>query len=150
MISTPQSTLAAHVASLPQLPMKQLWQLWDKHFPRRPPHHNRSYIEGRLAFQIQQEQLGGIKPEARTQLIKIGESQSAMTRRCAANVCVVPGTVLIREYDNREHRVTALADGNFAYEGKQFKSLSAAARCITGSQWSGPLFFGLRTPRSAK
>ena len=139
MTSPPQPTLAAKVASLPQLPMKQLWQLWDKHFPRRPPHHNRSYIEGRLAFQIQQDQLGGIKPEARTQLIKIGESQSSMTRRRPATVCVVPGTVLIREYDNREHRVTALVEGGFECEGRLFKSLSAAARYIVGCQVSGPI-----------
>ena len=37
----------------------------------------------------------------------------------------------------------ALTDGGFEYEGRRFKSLSAAARHITGSQWSGPVFFGL-------
>ncbi|MBV5345342.1 MAG: DUF2924 domain-containing protein, partial [Rhodoferax sp.] len=51
----------------------------------------------------------------------------------------------------REHRVTALADGGFQYEGRRFKSLSAAARHITGTQWSGPVFFGLiKTERKAK
>lgn len=92
---------------------------------------------------MQQEVLGSIKPDIRTQLIKIGESQSAVTPRRTATVCVVPGTVLIREYDNREHRVTALPEGGFECEGRLFKSLSAAARYIVGCQVSGPAFFGL-------
>jgi len=58
-------------------------------------------------------------------------------------VRIVPGTVLVREHDNREHRVTALPDGGFDYEGRRFKSLSAVARHVTGCQWSGPAFFGL-------
>jgi hypothetical protein len=37
-----------------------------------------------------------------------------------------------------------LANG-VLFRGKQFRSLSEVARVITGSHWSGPLFFGLRT-----
>ena len=146
----PQS-LAARVATLPKLPMKDLWALWDKYFPRRPSHHHRTYVEGRVAFKIQEEAFGGIKPDTRQQLIKIGEAQSKFNTRRKAEICVAPGTVLIREDDNREHRVTAQADGSFEFEGQRFNSLSAVARHITGSQWSGPVFFGLvKTQRRAK
>ena len=55
-----------------------------------------------------------------------------------------PGTVLVREWGQRDHQVTVTASGLFQYEGKPFKSLSAVARHITGTQWNGPLFFGLR------
>ncbi len=133
---------AARVASLTNLPMKELWSLWDKYFPRRPPHHNRGYVEGRVAYKLQEEALG-TDLAVRSQMIRIGEAQSNMKTRRATEVRIVPGTVLVREYDNREHRVTTLADGSFDYEGRQFKSLSAAARYITGSQWSGPVFFGI-------
>ena len=143
MTTAPQS-LAARVAALPQLPMKELWALWDEFFPRRPSHNNRSYVEGRVAYKMQEAVLGGIKPEVRQQLIKIGEAQSAMARRRPTEVRIVPGTVLIREFDNRERRVTATADGCFELDGKSFKSLSAAARYIVGCQVSGPLFFGLK------
>jgi len=149
-LTQPQS-LAARVAALPKLPMKELWALWDKHFPRRPSHHHRSYVEARIAFKIQEEAFGGIKPETRQQLIKIGEAQSKLSTRRKSEICVVPGAVLIREYDNREHRVTAQTDGSFEFEGQRFNSLSAVARRITGSQWSGPVFFGLaKTQRRAK
>lgn len=139
--STP--TLAARVASLPRLPMKDLWALWDTYFPRRPSHHNRDYVQARVAYKMQEEALGGLQLEVRKQLIEIGETQSAIKQRRTRDIRIVPGTVLIREYDAREHRVTALADGVFEYEGRRYKSLSAVARSITGSQWSGPVFFGL-------
>ena len=140
---TQDQSVAARVAVLPRLPMKELWALWDKYFPRRPSHHNRDYIEGRVAFKVQEEVFGGIKPEIRQHLIRIGEVQSKIRVRHTNDVRIVPGTVLVREFDNREHRVTVMVDGGFEYEGRRFKSLSAAARHITGTQWSGPLFFGL-------
>ena len=147
---SPPETLAARVASLPKLPMKELWQLWDQHFPRRPTHHHRGYIESRVAFKIQEAVLGGAKLEVRTQLIRIGEAQSKMSTRRSTEVCIVPGTKLMREYENHEHHVLALADG-FEYAGKQFKSLSAVARQIAGCQVSGPAFFGIvKTQRRTK
>ena len=54
-----------------------------------------------------------------------------------------PGTILLREWGEREHRVTVTAEGLFEYQGRNFKSLTAVARHITGAHWSGPLFFGL-------
>ena len=48
------------------------------------------------------------------------------------------------EVDAREHRVTALADGVFEYEGRRYKSLSAIATEIAGTRWNGFLFFGLK------
>ena len=143
-MTTHTQSLAARVQALPTLPMKELWQLWDRFFPRRPSHHNRNYIEGRVAYKLQEEALGGIDPRVRKQLIKIGEDQSKIPGRNAGEIRIVPGTVMVREYNNREHRVTALADGLFEIEGKTFKSLSAAARSIVGCQVSGPVFFGLK------
>lgn len=42
--------------------------------------------------------------------------------------------------------MTVLEDG-FDYRGKRYRSLSAIAHAITGTRWSGPAFFGLRTRR---
>lgn len=146
-----EQTVAARVAALPNLPMKELWALWDKYFPRRPSHHNRGYVEGRVAYKMQEEAFGGLKPDVRQQLIRIGAAQSKLNTRTTNDIRIVPGTVLVREFDSREHRVMALTDGGFEYEGRRFKSLSAAARHITGTQWSGPVFFGLvKTKRRTK
>jgi len=53
------------------------------------------------------------------------------------------GTVLIRQWRGVSHRVTVL-DTAVVYRGRRYKSLSEVARAITGSRWSGPLFFGLK------
>ena len=144
---TQEPSIAAQVASLRALPMLHLWKLWDRYFPRRPAHANRGYIEGRVAYRLQQEAYGTDCP-VRSQLVHIGESLSRIKSRKAVQVHVVPGTILIREYDDREHRVVAQADGVFECEGRRFNSLSAAARHITGGQVSGPVFFGLKGSKS--
>ena len=61
-----------------------------------------------------------------------------------------PGTVLLREWGEREHKVTVSAAGLFEYEGRAFKSLTAVARHITGAHQSGPLFFGMGGKRGAQ
>jgi hypothetical protein len=53
------------------------------------------------------------------------------------------GTRLIRESRGVQHCATVRDDG-FEYQGRPFKSLSAVARAITGTQWNGSVFFGLK------
>ena len=55
-----------------------------------------------------------------------------------------PGTRLLREWQGVTHHVTVLASG-FEYSGRTWRSLTAISRSITGTAWSGPLFFGLRS-----
>ena len=140
-----QPSVAAQVAGLPQLPMKELWSFWDKYFDRRPPHTNREYLESRLAYKIQEEAYGGLTTEVKKRLIAIGVKHSRIKpRRKVQEIYFAPGTVLVREWGQRDHQVTVTASGLFEYEGRAFKSLSAVARHITGTQWNGLLFFGLR------
>ena len=138
-------SVAAQVAALSSLPIKELWVLWDRYFPRRPEHPNRHYLESRIAYKIQEEAYGGLSPETRQRLINIGMKHSKIQpRRKPQEIYLAPGTVLVREWGERDHQVKVTAEGLFEYKGRAFKSLSSVARHITGSQWSGPLFFGLR------
>jgi hypothetical protein len=57
---------------------------------------------------------------------------------------IKPGSVLVREWKGRSHRVMVQAEG-FAYDGKTFGNLSEIAGLITGTRWNGPRFFGLRS-----
>ena len=59
------------------------------------------------------------------------------------------GTRIIRQWDGDTHEVTVVKDG-YSYRGKHYVSLSAIARKITGTRWSGPLFFGLRPSQKAE
>jgi len=54
-----------------------------------------------------------------------------------------PGTVLTREHAGTMHRVMVLKEG-YAWDGQAFKSLSEVAKAITGTNWNGLVFFGLK------
>ena len=80
----------------------------------------------------------------RRRLEAIGQRHSKIKLRAPRKEFhFAPGTVILREWDEREHRVTVNAHGQFEYEGQGFKSLTAVASHITGTHWSGPAFFGL-------
>jgi len=57
-----------------------------------------------------------------------------------------PGTVITRQYHGREIRVVVIEDG-VEWDGRQFGSLSAVAKAVTGQKWNGRLFFGLTQRR---
>jgi hypothetical protein len=54
-----------------------------------------------------------------------------------------PGTVLVREYQGERHTVTVAPDG-FVWREETYTSLSTIAHLVTGTNWNGPKFFGLR------
>ena len=53
-----------------------------------------------------------------------------------------PGTRLVREWRGTTYHVL-ITESGFDYAGKSYRSLSAIARIITGTAWSGPAFFGI-------
>jgi len=77
------------------------------------------------------------------------ERQEQLVRFRLGDVELSGGTVLIREWHGTKHQVTLLKDG-FLYRTKRFHSLSQIAPTITGSRWSGPLFFGLKSSRKVQ
>jgi hypothetical protein len=52
--------------------------------------------------------------------------------------------VLVRDYQGRRHTVMVAPEG-YVWEGQPYSSLSAIARAITGTAWSGPRFFALKS-----
>ena len=145
-----QASVAARVAELSCLPMSELWTVWDQYFPRRPINPNRVVIESRIAYKVQEEAFGGLSDTVRHRLETIGARHSRIKLRARPrDINFVPGTVLLREWGDREHKVLVTAEGLFEYEGSTFKSLTAVARQITGAHWSGPMFFGLNKKAGA-
>src|SRR6266540_1500452 len=100
------SPVAAQLAALPQLPIKALWSLWDQHFPRRPQNSNRCYLVSRLAYKLQEIVYGGLPVATRTRLANIGQRYSKIQAQRTPSVYLAPGTVLLREFNCVEYRVT--------------------------------------------
>ena len=119
MTASPKSSVAAQLAALPQLPQDRLWALWDEHFPRRPKRVHRRYLEARLAYRLQEIALGGLPPAVKAHLADCGEQHSKIKVGRGPEVRMMPGTTLIREWDQREYRVTVLPDGQYEVNGER-------------------------------
>jgi Protein of unknown function (DUF2924) len=99
-----------------------------------------------IARRLQEKAIGSLKPATQQLLQKVAEDASA-GRKISATAKKIqprPGTVLMREWHGRKHEVNVLEDG-FLYRSQRYGSLSQIARLITGTQWSWPLFFGLKS-----
>jgi hypothetical protein len=143
--------ILARLAALKTTPTPKLKEQWRQLFEGEPPAFNRRYLESRLAYRIQELAYGGLKPETVRRLEKLGEELDGGrvdVRKRPANDRPISGTRLIREYQGVEHCVT-VRDDDFEYQGRPYKSLSAIARAITGTQWNGVVFFGLKSGRRA-
>lgn len=94
---------------------------------------------------MQEREHGGLSPATRKDLQAIadGDSPHALTH-VQGSMPLTPGTHVIREWGNETHQVTVDAAG-LVYRGQRYRSLSEIARRITGTRWSGPLFFGVRS-----
>ena len=57
---------------------------------------------------------------------------------------LLAGTRIVRRWKGEDHEIEMRADGSIDYRGEMYKSLSAVARRITGTNWNGKLFFGLK------
>ncbi len=143
-MTTQANTTMTQIGQLPHLSMENLWALWDDLFDRRPGHHQRTYLESRIAYKLQERAFGGLSNSVRTKLEKIGETGEVPNQKRRAESELAPGTTLVREYNGITHRVKVMHDGCFDLNGRPFKSLSKVAREITGTVHSGPVFFGLK------
>ena len=125
-----QASVAARIAELSSLPIAELWPVWDRYFSSRPINPNRVFIESRIAYKMQEEAFGGLAHNTRQRLEAIGAKHSKIKSSTgrSAQTLLMPGTTLIREWDEREYRVTVTPDGLYELDGQVFKSLSAAAR----------------------
>lgn len=133
------------IDELHHMSVGQLRKRWASLFGSDPGRLGRNYLIRRLAYRIQELVYGGLSPEARRKLQALASDASADKRtkpRKRQSPHLQPGTRLLRDWHGTRYEVIVQDDG-FLYEGRKYRSLSAVARAITGSYWSGNRFFGL-------
>ncbi|TWG99187.1 Protein of unknown function (DUF2924) [Ochrobactrum sp. J50] len=141
--------MLTRLAALKRMSVRELKAEWEALFNTPAPNNSRGYLEMRLAWRIQELTLGGLSRETRKVLDLLADEIDGTSDRKAIIADPrnpVIGTRLVREWGGIEHTVTVMQDG-FDWQGRRFKSLSATARAITGSNWNGYRFFGLREAR---
>jgi hypothetical protein len=137
--------LSAEIAGLESLDLNQLRVRWKLLYEiEAPPHLSWDWLRRAVAYRIQENVLGRLKPATRRLLERVAaDARARKPTKVVPLRKVGPNTILIREWGGTRHEVKVVENG-VKFRGKHYRSLSQVARIITGSQWSGPLFFGLR------
>jgi hypothetical protein len=153
--------LRAEIAALDGMTVSELAERYADLAGESTHSRNKRYLQRRVAWLIQAREFGGLSEAARERALSIARladirrtpATEGTTRRVPVRSrpepqIPPPGTTLVRPYRGREIRVTILESG-FEWEGRVYRSLSAAAKAITGQHLSGLRFFGL-SPRKER
>lgn len=130
------------LAALAALDRNALSQRWVEIFGCPAPRHSQAtLLRAALSWHCQMKHQASADPGG------VDRMRRGLRRAAASavpTVSLAPGARLLRQWQGQTHHVTVLAQG-FEYSGQTYRSLTAIARQITGTAWSGPLFFGLRS-----
>lgn len=135
------SAIEEEIADIRSLGVVNLRLRWQEIFKKAVPDAlTKDLLARMICWRIQEDAFGGFD-RATLKILdsyvrgkSVERSHHRRLRR---------GTVLVREYEGTRHEVTVSADG-YLWKGETYTSLTKIARAITGSQWNGPRFFGLR------
>lgn len=118
----------------------ELLEDWEEAFGSPPPPYlSVAFMRRALAYEDQCRRHGGLPSATRRALRQIAEGKSVTD---SVRLIARPGAHLVREWNGRTYQVEVRKDG-YSMDGRTWPSLSAIAKHITGTTWSGPRFFGL-------
>jgi len=136
----------------------QLKAKYRKVFGDESRSNHKQFLVRRIAWRLQANAEGSLSERARQRASDLAEeaelrirapesflrqlSEPAGKRRCDPRL-PAPGTWLSREFRGQRIDVEVLEKG-FLYQERVYKSLSAVARQVTGTQWNGFAFFALK------
>ena len=143
--TTDDVVLKAEIGLLPDLSLLELRNRWKALFGHPAPKSlRRNFLARAVAYQMQVEAYGGLSVATKRRLREIANAvRNGDANAILGGSRIKPGTQMIRQWQNTTHTVTALAEG-FEWNGRTYKSLSAVANAITGTNWNGFSFFGIK------
>lgn len=130
-------TLDQGVTDLVDLPRRELKALWVAEFLTEPAPRMRCRMMARILFNAHQWKTSGQSRDRYVKRLRRAHRVIAKSGSIAK-----PGARLVRDWHGRQHVVDVLPDG-YLWNGRTWRSLSAIAKEITGTKWSGPRFFGV-------
>jgi hypothetical protein len=137
--------LDSRLAELPKLDRAALSKLWHQLFHTSPPKLRRDLLISMLAYRLQEQAFGSLGAANSVRLRQLGRAFESKSNTAVSPVpSIRPGTRLVRQWGDQVHLVNVESSG-YEYHGARYQSLSEIARLITGTRWSGPRFFGLKS-----
>lgn len=135
------AAIEAEISRIQGLKPDEVRTLWRDTFKRGVPKAlTRDLLVRTLCWHIQEKAFGGHSPAMLKLLAGYAKGRPGEANRLRR---LKPGTELVREYQGERHTVIITREG-FRWGEQDYPSLTAIARAITGSNWNGPRFFGLR------
>jgi Protein of unknown function (DUF2924) len=145
--------VAHEIKALATATVPDLKARWTALTGREPPRFaKRSLLTRLIAWEMQAKTLGGLDPVLRRCLLASGSGARAVGEQgviATPPAALRPGVKLIRSWKGVTHHV-AVVEGGFVWQERAYKSLSVIARKITGTSWSGPVFFGLKKTKASR
>ena len=143
--------IAQRLAELPKLSKTALTKLWKQMFNVSSPCQMRRHLMiPMLAYQLQEQTFGSLSSVSRARLRQMARAFEANSSGSISAVPTLkPGTRLVRQWRDQVHLVNVETSG-YEYQGVRYQNLSEIARLITGTRWSGPLFFGTKSEQSSR
>jgi hypothetical protein len=137
------------LTSLPKVTKTALREIWKELFNALPPPQLRRHLMiPILAYRLQERAFGPLPAVNRGRLRQMARAFETNSNAAVSSIpSIRPGTRLVRQWGDQVHLVNVETSG-YEYQGARYKSLSEIARLITGTRWSGPLFFGIKSDRT--
>jgi hypothetical protein len=154
---SPDAPLTSILADLEGLDVDGLRRQWRNHLGGEAPAHlPRWLLLKALGHRLQVAAFGDLDKSVRRLIRDVPDAagnratapfdrRDAQTRE---GIALRPGALLVREWQGKLERIMVLEEG-FAWNGKNFGSLSQIAKAMTGTNWNGHRFFGLRQTKGA-
>ena len=137
-----EKDIDAALTSLSDLTLPELRQRWAATSSNPVPRLSANMLRLALAWEIQAQAFGGLSRRCQKQLEQTANCKT-VTQQTSA------GMRLVREWNGTVHVVTIDEGGLVHWNDQQWNSLSQVAKAITGTHWSGPAFFGLKSKVAA-
>lgn len=143
LLETPMPFTPIDLEKLQTLTRPELLLHWTTIYGEPPPiPFQRARLIRGILYKEQVSAEPTLKQAEKALRKQLGKVRSS--GRSSGHTRLHPGARLLREWNGKTHDVTVTESG-FTYRNQSYKSLSAIARLITGTRWSGPAFFGLVT-----
>jgi hypothetical protein len=145
--------VSIEINNLEQKSRAELRVLWEEEVAgKAPPSLGRDILALGIAYARQERRYGGLaRPVAKELdrlLPRVLRDDATDAPKSATSPLPRTGAMLVREWRGTTHQVAVVDDG-FLWNGTTHGSLSSIARAITGTNWNGPRFFGMREGKDA-
>ena len=131
------ATIDRMLAALKTLDRPELLERWRELYGTEPPNSSKNFLLHRLSYRTQELFYGGLDEKLKNAF----RNEPAPDRRTRG--ILQDGTKLLRTWQGKDCQVTVRGN-KYEYNNRLYRSLSGVARAITGHNWNGKEFFGIR------